>query len=145
MRALADTELPGRLELCGREPFLLVDGAHTPRSLEAALQVLEELPHRHRYLVLSLSSGKDIDELCRVITPGCRQVFLTRAEPSRSLPLDELERAVAPFLTREQIRSVADPERALAAAKEAASPEDLVCAVGSIYLAGIARKVYAAG
>jgi folylpolyglutamate synthase/dihydropteroate synthase len=70
-------------------------------------------------------------------------VTITRAEPLRSLTPGEVAeafRAAAPGL---ELRIVPNPHLALRAAREATGAEDLLCATGSFYLAGIARSVLA--
>jgi hypothetical protein len=51
-------------------------------------------------------------------------------------------RAIAP---RADVRVVPNPHLALRAAREEAGPEDLLVAAGSVYLAGIARRVLSSG
>jgi dihydrofolate synthase/folylpolyglutamate synthase len=139
--ALADAALPGRIELLGRSPLRIADGAHTVASLRALLAALDGIPRRRAHFVLSVSAGKDAQSLCRVLAPAADAVTLTRADPRKSLDPVELApllRTLAPAL---EVRVVPNPHLALRAAREAASPEDLICATGSVYLAGIARAV----
>src|SRR4030095_5493054 len=110
-------------------------------SARALVAALEPLARRHTHLVLSVSGGKDAEALCRVLAPCADRVTLTRADALKSLDpvgLAPLLRALAPEL---DVRVVPNPHLALRAAREAAAPEDLVCATGSVYLAGVAREV----
>ena len=140
--ALRETRLPGRLELLGEAPTLLVDSAHTAASAKAARRVMLELPHHERWLVLSMSSGKDLRKLCEILLPGSHRVVVTRAEPHRSVAALALAREVERWLPTASVRVVPDPEEALAWARAQAGSRDLVCAVGSVYLAGIARRMF---
>ena len=141
-RALAETELPGRIEVLSRSPYLVVDSAHTRASLDALSAVLEALPARERDFVLSFSSGKDPRALASLL-PGARRVTVTRADPHRSIPPRELSRAIAGICPTCEIRVEEDPRRALRLAQSEMSAQDLLCATGSVYLAGIARGVFA--
>jgi hypothetical protein len=69
-------------------------------------------------------------------------VTVTRAEPARSLAPDEIAAAVRAAGVNVALRVVPNPHLALRAAREAAGPEELVVASGSVYLAGIARRVW---
>ncbi|NNL84981.1 MAG: hypothetical protein HKP27_04975 [Myxococcales bacterium] len=142
-RALAETQLPGRIELLSQSPYVVVDSAHTRASLEALRAVLETLPARERDFVLSFSSGKDPRALCASLLVGARNVTVTRADPHRSIPPQELSRAIAGVFPDCEVRVEADPRRALRLAREAISAQDLLCATGSVYLAGLARGVFA--
>jgi len=143
-RALANAALPGRIELLGRAPLRIADGAHTAASARALAEALAGLPRRRTHLVLSVSAGKDVAALCALLAPCADTITLTRADASKSLDPAELApvlRQLAPGL---EVRVVPNPHLALRAARESAAPEDLVCATGSVYLAGIARAVLGA-
>lgn len=141
-RGLAAAVLPGRVEIVGRAPWLVVDGAHTAASAVALAAALACLPRRATHLVLSISAGKDLAAILDALLPVASCVTATRAEPTRSLAPEAIAaaaRAVAPGLP---VRVAADPRLALRRAREAAGPEDLVLATGSVYLAGIARHTW---
>ena len=142
-RAFADVSLPGRVEMLGRRPWLLVDAAHTPESAHALTAAIRGLPHRRVHLVLSISRGKELAELCAILCPIAAAVTITRAEPRRSLAPDEVAAAVRAAAPTARVRVVPNPHLALRAAREALGAEDLLCAAGSVYLAGIARRVLA--
>jgi len=140
-RGLAQAELPGRVELLGRSPWLIVDAAHTAVSALALVRVLASLPRRRCHLVLSISADKDTDAILSALLPQADSVTVTRAEPARSLPPEtvaEAIRAVSPELA---LRVEADPRLAVRTARAGLADDDLMCVTGSIYLAGIARGV----
>lgn len=139
--ALRDVRLPGRIEVLGREPWILVDAAHTGASVAALARVLERLDAPIE-LVLSISADKDAPALLRSLLPLARRVTLTRAEPTRSLAPEEIARAAAIVAPGLELRTIPNPHLALRAAREAATPDGAVCATGSVYLAGIARAVF---
>ena len=139
--ALRAARLPGRVELVGRAPLLLVDGAHTAASAQALAEVVERLTYARAHLVLSVSMGKDIATICERLAGLADVVTVTRADPYRSLAPGELGAIVRSVAPAVELRVVEDPRAAVAEARADASPEDLVFAAGSIYLAGIAREV----
>lgn len=139
--SLAGATLPGRLELLRRAPWILVDSAHTARSAAELARVIRGLPHHRTRLVLSISEGKDADSILAHLLPLADEVTMTRAEPLRSLAPDDVARtarAAAPDL---DVRVVPNPHLALRAAAEGLAADDLLCVAGSIYLAGIGRRV----
>jgi dihydrofolate synthase/folylpolyglutamate synthase len=143
-RGLEAVRLPGRIELLGRAPTLIVDAAHTAASARALAGVLAEVPRRRCQLVLSISAGKDTEAILAALLPGADVVTVTRAEPLRSLAPEALAAAVRDAAPGLEQRIVDDPQLAVEAARAALGPDDLLCATGSVYLAGIARKVLAA-
>jgi dihydrofolate synthase/folylpolyglutamate synthase len=139
--AFSRVELPGRVEICGRAPWLVVDGAHTAASARALAATLRRIPRRRSHLVLSVSAGKDLAAICAALVPEADVVTVTRAEAVRSLDPRLVADAVRAAGGRAEVRVVPNPHLALRAAREGLAPDDLLCASGSFYLAGIARRV----
>ncbi len=142
-RGFAAARLPGRIELIGRAPWLLVDSAHTESSAAALVEVLRHIPRRRSQLVLSISAGKDADGILRHLLPEVNAVTVTRAEPVRSLSPSEVAAAIRAAAPDVLVQVVPNPHLAIRAAREELGAEDLLCVSGSIYLAGIARRVLA--
>ena len=65
----------------------------------------------------------------------------TCAEPARSLSAADVAAAVRACAPGLAVRVLPAPDLALRAAAEGLGPQDCLCAAGSIYLAGIARRV----
>jgi dihydrofolate synthase/folylpolyglutamate synthase len=141
---LAAVRLPGRAEILSREPWILVDGAHTGASARALARVIEGLPRRRAHLVLSISAGKDLAAILDALLPGADEVTVTRAEPARSLDPALIAGAVRRAAPGLALHVVPNPHLALRAAAEGLAPDHLLCATGSVYLAGIARGVLGA-
>jgi dihydrofolate synthase/folylpolyglutamate synthase len=141
-RGFAAARLPGRIELIDRSPWLLVDSAHTGASAAALAEVLRRIPRRRSHLVLSISAGKDADAIVRHLLPEVNAVTVTRAEPVRSLSPSEVATVIRAAAPRVSVQVVPNPHLALRAAREELGAEDLLCVSGSIYLAGIARRIF---
>lgn len=140
--ALATATLPGRVEVLARAPWIVVDGAHTAASARALAAALCALPPAATHLVLSVSAGKDLRAILDALLPHADQVTVTRADPTRSL--DPAEIAVATRAARPglSLRVVPNPHLALRAARESAQPQHRIVATGSVYLAGLARRLW---
>jgi len=140
-RGLASARLPGRVEVLGRAPTLIVDAAHTAVSARALATVLASLPRRRCHLVLSISAGKDTDSILAALLPGADRVTVTCSDPRRSLTAETLAAAVREANPELELTIEPDPERAVRIARAELAADDLLCATGSVYLAGIARGV----
>jgi dihydrofolate synthase/folylpolyglutamate synthase len=140
-RGLARAELPGRVELLRRAPVVLVDTAHTAASARALARVLGRLPRRRTRLVLSISAGKHTAAILEALLPLADEVSVTCAEPARSLSAAEVAAAVRASAPGLAVRVFSTPDLALGTAVDGLGPEDCLCAAGSVYLAGIARRV----
>ncbi len=139
--ALESVELPGRVEIRSRAPWIVIDGAHTAASARALAETLARIPRRRCHLVLSVSGGKDLAAICGALVPEAQLVTVTRAEPVRSLDPKLVAEAVRAIGGDVELRVVPNPHLALRAAREGLRADDLLCASGSFYLAGIARQV----
>ncbi|MCS5636143.1 MAG: Mur ligase family protein, partial [Myxococcota bacterium] len=138
---LNQTSLPGRLELFGERPWLLVDSAHTERSAESLRRALEALPAHRRFVVVSISRGKDAERILSEMLAGTQVAWMTRADPIRSMEPSDLAAIARRLAPQCRIESVEDPRAAVGSARAMLSADDLLCCAGSIYLAGIARRV----
>jgi dihydrofolate synthase/folylpolyglutamate synthase len=142
-RGLAEARLPGRVELLGRAPWRIADGAHTAASARALARALAPLPRRRARLVLSVSLGKNLPEILAALLPCFDEVTVTRADAVRSLEPAAVAAAVRAVAPAVRVNAVPNPFLALRVAREGLGEGDLVCATGSVYLAGIARRVLA--
>lgn len=143
--AFAEVRLPGRIELLRRAPVVLVDSAHTEASARALAETLARIPRRRAHLVLAVSTGKDLRRICEILAPHADCATATRAEPSRGLPPEIIAAALRRTAPAAAIRIAPAPEAALRQARAALGPNDLLYATGSIYLAGLARKILRTG
>jgi dihydrofolate synthase/folylpolyglutamate synthase len=137
---LAAAQLPARVEILARAPWIVVDSAHTGASARALAEVLAPLSAPVDF-VLSISAGKDTGAILAALLPLARSLTLTRAEPVRSLDPAEIAAAARAVSPEIPLRVVPNPHLALRAAREALAPDAVLCATGSVYLAGIARRV----
>ena len=91
--------------------------------------------------MLSGSGGKNLEAILRCVAPCADEIYLTRADAVRSLEPGEVAAALRAAGATAAIHAVPNPFLALQAAREGLGPDDLLCATGSVYLAGIARRV----
>ncbi len=141
IQGLAAVTLPGRIERLERDPCVLVDGAHTAASAQALASVLRGIERRRTRLVLSISAGKDTASILASLVPLANEVTVTRAEPRRSLSPAEVGRAVREVAPGVELRVVPNPQLAVRAAYDGLEAGDCLCVTGSVYLAGIARRI----
>ncbi|HIC93960.1 MAG TPA: bifunctional folylpolyglutamate synthase/dihydrofolate synthase [Anaerolineae bacterium] len=133
---------PGRLEVLGRRPFLVVDCAHNADSAQKLAAALRELfAYRDLILIFGASADKDIRGMMRALLPLAREVILTRAHHPR---------AADPGALWEEARSLGweaaiggDVADALSQALELADEDDLVCVTGSTFVVAEAREAWA--
>jgi dihydrofolate synthase/folylpolyglutamate synthase len=137
--ALARATSPGRLEIAGRRPLILLDGAHNPSAAEALVTALpESFTWKRLHLVLAVFSNKDMDGIVAHLTPLADVGYAATTVSVRARPAEEIARALAAHgVPADTFDSVED---ALAAAREAADDGDLILVTGSLYTVAAARR-----
>jgi dihydrofolate synthase/folylpolyglutamate synthase len=129
---------PGRFELCRDEPPFIVDGGHNPQCAEAVREsLLHYFPDRRRVLLLGVLGDKDARAMASILDGAADEYVCTAPESERALPAEELAAVLRPFGKKVSVcESISD---AVFTAGERAGADGMVCATGSIYLAGSVR------
>jgi len=137
VRAAAETEVPGRLQIVSERPLTVLDGAHNPAAVAALVESLPELlGGRPLALVLGVLEDKDASGMLQALLPICERAWFTAPPSGRALSPAALE-SHARQLGFERVECEPRPERALAGAQEWARRHDAcVLATGSVYLVG---------
>jgi folylpolyglutamate synthase/dihydropteroate synthase len=134
-------KVPGRFEVLGHQPLVIVDGAHNPPGADSCAAVLFDDfdPVGKKLLVVGFLVGRDpttmlealrADEMDAVIccTPGT----------SRGIPAAEVA-AAARAIGCDDVTAVDSVTDACDAALTRATADDLVLVTGSLYVVGHAR------
>jgi dihydrofolate synthase/folylpolyglutamate synthase len=131
---------PGRLEVLGREPLLLLDGAHNVQGMGALSRALdEEFPDsRPVVAVIGVLEGHEPGQLLDAL--GADRIRVVVACPAPS-PRTLAAGAVADAARRRGIEAVEAPSvaDAVEAARADAAPEECILVTGSLYVVGAAR------
>jgi dihydrofolate synthase/folylpolyglutamate synthase len=137
--AMSDARSPGRLEIVGRHPQIVLDGAHNPAGAEALSAAMREFFVWDRlHLVLAVSSNKDLDGLVAPIAPLADAVYAARNTSGRSFDAATIaDRFGAGGTSVDEFDTVG---AALDAARAAAATDDLILVTGSLYTVADARR-----
>jgi dihydrofolate synthase / folylpolyglutamate synthase len=139
---LAAVRSPGRLETVGRDPLVLLDGAHNPPGAEALAEALAEAFRWDRlHLVLAVSANKDVPGIVTPLAAIADEVYATANESVRSADPETVAEVVRGLEVPVAVHaSVAD---AMAAARDAAGRGDAVLVTGSLFTVGDAKRALA--
>lgn len=135
---IARIRVPGRMEVMGRAPLIVADGAHNGASAEALAATLRDyLEWRRCFLVLGVTRDKDVRAIGFQLAKLAEMIICTRIDNPRAMdPFVMVQELgfLGPAAVAEE--SLAD---ALDTALGHAKPDDLVCVTGSLYLVAQAR------
>jgi len=136
----AAVRVPGRLEVLGRRPLLLVDGAHNAAGMATLGDALtdEFAVDGTMVAVVGMLSGRDPSAmLAPLASAGVAAVVLCRPDSPRAMPLAAMAEAARALGLA--VHEEPDVRDALRLARAMVDADGLVVVCGSLYVVGAAR------
>ncbi|MGD9181637.1 MAG: folylpolyglutamate synthase/dihydrofolate synthase family protein [Desulfobacterales bacterium] len=141
---LTKTRWPGRLEIVSENPFVILDGAHNLIAARNLAKFLSEnLVDRRITLVVGILDDKPYGAMLKSLLPVCSRAIITRAKTDRALAPQRLY-AVAKKIIPD-VTMIPGVAAAVRQAVETASPDEVVCIAGSLYVVGEAKEAIEKG
>lgn len=134
-----DVSMPGRFEILGRQPLVIVDGAHNPFGADTVSSVFFDDFHPEGRRILVVGTLRDpVAMLAALRADEFDMVFVATAPTPRGVPAADLARA-AEAMGCDHVASFETVEAACRRAMEYADGDDAVLVTGSLFTAGAAR------
>jgi len=141
---LAGLRLPGKMEMIGDDPRILVDMAHNGLSVQALMKAIgQHIPYDSMVVIFACCRDKDVTQMLSALATGADKVIFTRNESPRSADPGELADLYVE-LTGKMAQVADDLPEAVRIASSAITRGDLICITGSSYVVGRAKKLFAA-
>ena len=141
LEGLAQVSMPGRFEVLGHQPLVIIDGAHNPAGADVCAEVFFEDfdPVGKRVLVVGCLRGRDMQDLLSALrADDFDEVICVTAPSPRGVPAAELaEHAKA--IGCEEVRIVSSVGLGCDTALRNMTADDAVLVAGSLYVTGEAR------
>ena len=139
--ALTSVRVPGRIEVLGRHPLVVCDGAHNIAASEAVLEAVKEsFTFDRLILVAGMVETKLVEDVLAHWAPIVDRAFVAPLRSERSASPERLAAALEVHgVARDRIDVAESVERAVDAALQDATPDDLVLIFGSFYTVGEAK------
>ncbi len=148
IEGLERVKWPGRFQVLGEKPLVIVDGAHNPESVAVLLESLNLFLKARQYdhagaktLIFGASSDKDVEGMTTVLGDYFDRIIVSQSTHPRAMATDalasEFKRIGKPVIIRNSVTQ---------ALKEALShtPESgLILVSGSLFIAGDALRYFA--
>lgn len=130
---------PGRFEVLGREPAVVLDGAHNCEGVTALVEELKDFGGgRTIRLLFASMDDKDWRSMLDVLSAVSDEIVLTQVAMERSADPRDL---AAHLGTQIPHRVIEDSRLALESLLDGASSDDIVVVAGSLYLLGEIRPM----
>ncbi len=134
-RGLARTSWPGRFQIVGHRPTVVLDGAHNPAAAERLAATLREhAPAGQLTLILGVLRDKNYARICSILAPLANQILCVPVNSSRTsdpAQLADLCRAANPRALVAALPGLAD-----AYARARAGGSGTIAITGSLFLVG---------
>lgn len=125
------TGLMGRWQKLSENPLIYCDTGHNIDGIKYVVEQLRHIPHNNLHMVIGVVADKNIDGMLALL-PKNATYYFTQAAIPRALNHEELKKRAAEHqLYGHSYSTVA---LALAAAKEASNPNDLIFVGGSTFV-----------
>ncbi len=139
-RGLKVTVWPGRMEILGHDPLIIIDGAHNLHGAISLKETTERLLHDHHVIgIIGVLADKDVDNILDTLLPLLDEVIVTEPNSPRRMKYGELLEKV-----KKTQRNSKGFERILEAvidAKSRAKKDDVILIFGSLYMIGEVRSI----
>jgi dihydrofolate synthase/folylpolyglutamate synthase len=137
---LASVRNPGRLEVVGHDPTVVLDGAHNPAGAAALVEALSQsFTWQRLHVVLAVSGNKDVAGVVAPIAALADVIYATENDSVRSADATALE-AAALADGVDAVRVEPSVAAAIGAARTAAVPGDLILITGSLFTVADAKR-----
>jgi len=130
---------PGRLEILGRDPYVVIDSAMNGDSAQNLSRALQDyFPGREVILVIGATADHEYTALLKILLPIGRKIIVTQSGHPRAATPEMLADVAAELDFETTIEPTV--EQALQAALDSARPRDVVCVTGSLFCVAAARE-----
>ncbi|MBA7665141.1 Folylpolyglutamate synthase [subsurface metagenome] len=141
---LARVSWPGRLQVLGNHPLIVVDGAHNPDAARRLRESLEQyFDFDQAILIIGVSDDKDIAGIATQLVPLFNKVIVTCSHHPRPMA----PAAIVAEFTKHGVETqvVDNVPSALTEASALARDRDLICVAGSLFVVAEAIEQVSGG
>jgi dihydrofolate synthase/folylpolyglutamate synthase len=136
---LAAATSPGRLQIIGNDPTIILDAAHNPHGARSLAEALGEFFQFDRIVaVLAVLEDKDAAGIIRALAPTVEQFVITQSDSERAIEADALAAIAVSVVGADRVTVESNLVTALGTARDLAEEVEkgAVVVTGSITLVG---------
>lgn len=135
---LKNAHWAGRMEICGNDPLVLLDGAHNADGiLQLANSIKTYFNEKKVTLILGVLGDKEYNKMAELILPHADAVILTEPHSERKLDVFSLARSISDH--EGTIYTEKEIEAAFEKALSITPAEGIILCCGSLYMIGAMR------
>ncbi len=139
-KSLEDVKWIGRLEVLGKKPTVVIDGAHNIDGIRALRKNVEKyFKYKKLYLLLGILADKQVKEMVKEITPMAEKVYALTPHSDRAELCEDLKKEILEY--NSNTVALENYEEAFELTLKEAEEDDLILISGSLYMIGDMRKI----
>lgn len=141
LEGLANVVMPGRFEVVGHQPLVILDGAHNPAGAQVCAEVFFDDfdPHGRRILVVGALGSRDVSDMLEALKAAEFDMVVCCTAPSARARTAKEIAAVATELGCDNVLIAETVEKACDMALSDATSDDAILVAGSLYVVGAAK------
>jgi dihydrofolate synthase/folylpolyglutamate synthase len=137
---LKNTCWPGRLEVMGREPLILLDGAHNLQGITGLKDALKKyFSYDRLILVIGVLRDKQVEDMCRAIMPLAETIVTVAPNSERAMSAGQLASIASCYC--KSVTACDSIDDAYKTGRILAQNNDLLLFCGSLYMIGHIRSI----
>jgi len=118
-QGLGEATSPGRLQLLGIEPTVLIDAAHNPHGATALVEAVRaNFNFEEIAVVVGVLDDKDVDGILAPLARIATRFYVTASASDRAIEADELAERAEQATDPDRVIAVSDPVEAVELARE---------------------------
>ncbi len=141
-KGLEETTWPGRLEVLGKKPLFIVDGAHNEDAAKQLASSVETYFEGKRLIyIMGVLRDKEYEKILS-LTAHYAEHILTVTPPDNPRALDALELAMAARAYHPQVTNLSSLEEAVEVSHMLADKNTVILCFGSLSYLGAIKNIY---
>jgi dihydrofolate synthase/folylpolyglutamate synthase len=140
-QGFSKTTLPGRMEIVGKDPAIVLDGAHTPLAVTRLLESFRGIFPGEAVLLFGSVAGKNPRAMAEILAPAFSHVVISTPGTFKESNPGEVAAIFSALHPRTSLEP--DPARALEQARRLSGGIRPVLVTGSFYMLAEIRRLLA--
>lgn len=130
-KGFANVKWPGRLEVIGKKPYVIRDGAHNVDAAKQLAQFLEKnFTNKRIFYIIGVLMDKEYEKILEMMSPYAKDVYTVTSHSPRALPAEKLAVCAKKYYPR--VQSIGDVKTAIQTVLKRAEEDDVVMIFGSL-------------
>lgn len=130
---LCAAKWPARFEIINRRPLVIGDGSHNADGMDAFVRTAKKcLQGKKAICVFGMLKDKEYDKCLSMLSEVCEIIIVTEVDNPRKETAENLKDTAEKYFRH--VYSCSDNENALRKAKELSKDDDVIFALGSLYM-----------